>query len=113
MNKAQLINDVVSIVMPVVVGFLTVPVTDFVKHSLAFIDRQPAAIKQGLTASVAALITLVARIIETSLPTDLALWDVSTSDALVSALFAMGVKHSMKITKVSTGMTNTHSVDNP
>lgn len=97
MSNEQLVADVVSIVMPIVVGFATVPVTDFVKHSLAFIDRQPPAVKQGLTASVAAVITLTARLLETTLPTDLAIWDASTSDALVSALFAMGIKHSRKI----------------
>lgn len=108
MSQHQLITDVVSIAMPLAIGFATVPVTDFIKHSLAFLDRQSAPVKQGLTASIAALITLAARLLETTLPADLAVWDASTVDALVSALFAMGIKHSAKITKVSTGTTGTY-----
>lgn len=100
MTQQQLIvRDLLSIIMPVVIGFLTVPITDAIKHGVAFIDQQPAAVKQGLTAGVAGAITLVARLLETTLPTDLMLWDASTADALVSALFAMGVKHSTGIKK--------------
>jgi hypothetical protein len=95
------VSDVVSIVMPLVVGYLTVPITDAVKHGVAFIDRQPAAVKQGLTASIAGALTIVARLLETQLPEDLALWDASTADVLVSSVFAMAVKHSRRIKDVA------------
>ena len=93
----QVVSDAVSIVMPIVVGFLTVPITDAIKHGIKWLDAQPAPVKQGLTAAVAAALTLAARLLETQLPADLALWDASTVDALVSAVFAMAVKHSQKL----------------
>jgi len=94
-----LLVDVIAIVMPLAIGFATVPVIDSVKRASAFIDSQPAAVKQGLTASVAAALTLAARLLETQLPAELALWDATTVDALVSAVFAMAIKHSRKITE--------------
>lgn len=104
-DNAVLIHDVLAIVMPIVVGFLTVPITDTIKHTMAFIDKQPPAVKQGLTAGVAGAITLGARLLETKLPVELHLWDASTADALVSALFAMGIKHSTKIKTVAADAT--------
>lgn len=93
----SLMVDLIAIVMPLAIGFATVPVIDAAKRASAFIDSQPAAVKQGLTASVAAALTLLARLLETQLPAELALWDATTIDALVSAVFAMAIKHSQKI----------------
>jgi hypothetical protein len=95
----RIVVDVVAIVMPLAVGFATVPIIDAAKRASAFIDRQPAAVKQGLTASVAAALTFAARLLEAQIPADMALWDASTVDVLVSSVFAIAIKHSRKLSQ--------------
>lgn len=97
---APWVVDLVAIVMPLVIGYLTVPITDAIKHATTWMDTQPAAIKQGLAAAVASALTLGARLLETQLPTELALWDATTVDAVVSAVFAMALKHGQHVTQV-------------
>lgn len=90
-------QDVLAIVLPLLVGYATVPVMDRLKHAVSWIDAQPAAVKQGLVAAIASALTLAARMLQTTLPTDLALWDVTTVDALIAAVVAVAVKQGHQI----------------
>ena len=93
----QYVTDIIAIIMPLAIGFLTMPVMDGIKHTLSFVDKQPASVKQGLVAAIAATITVAARLLETTLPTNLMLWEPETVDTLVAALFAIVLKTAKKM----------------
>jgi hypothetical protein len=94
---ATIAQDVLSVVLPLVVGYATVPAMDAIKHAVGWIDAQPAAVKQGLVVAIASALTIVARYLQVALPADLVLWDASTIDALVAAVFAVAIKQGQQI----------------
>lgn len=91
-----MLDAILAIVLPLVVGFATVPVMDAVKRASAFVDKQSPAIKQGLVVAIAAALSLLAKLLETALPTDLASWTPDSVSVLISAIFAMIVKAATK-----------------
>jgi hypothetical protein len=91
-----MLNAILAIIIASVVCIATVPLMDAIKKASAFVDAQSAAIKQGLVVAIAAALSLVAKLLETSLPTDLALWTPDSISVLISAVFAMVVKAAAK-----------------
>lgn len=88
----EYLPDLLNILGPLVVAAITYYATDWLLAYRAWSDTLSPALKRGVVLAVASVITLAAKIVSVELPADLALWDPSTIDTLVSAVLAMSVK---------------------
>ena len=84
--------DLLTILGPLIVGAVTYYATEALTHASRWIDGLSPHIKRGVVMAIAAAITLLASRLGVALPTDLALWEPSTIDALVSGVLAMAAK---------------------
>jgi hypothetical protein len=81
-----------SIVGPLIVALVTYYATDGLARWQPWVNGLNPHLKRGVVLAIASVISLVAHYTATTLPTDLALWDPTTIDTLVSAILAMAVK---------------------
>ena len=87
-----ILPDLLTILGPLVVGVVTLYAMEGLTKASAWIDGLSPHIKRGVVMAIAGAITLAANRLGVSLPTDLALWEPTTIDALVSAVLAMAAK---------------------
>ena len=87
-----LLPDLLTIVGPLLIAAVTYYATEWLTRYAAWVDALSPHLKRGVVLAIASAITLVASRLSVELPTDLARWDPSTIDALVSAILAMSVK---------------------
>jgi hypothetical protein len=87
-----LLPDLLTILGPLVVGVATLYVMEWLTRASAWIDGLSPHVKRGVVMAIAGAITLVTNRLGVALPTDLALWEPSTVDALVSGVLAMSAK---------------------
>jgi len=87
-----ILPDLLTIVGPLLVGVITLVAMDALTRASAWIDRLSPHVKRGVVLAIASAITLLASKLGVVLPTELALWEPSTIDALVSAVLAMAAK---------------------
>jgi hypothetical protein len=87
-----MLPDLFAILGPLLVGAITYVTTDWITRYAMWVDRLSPPLKRGLVVAIAGVITLVANRLGVALPTDLALWEPSTIDALVSGVLAMAAK---------------------
>ena len=87
-----LLPDLLTIVGPLIIGGVTLYAMEWLTKASAWIDGLSPHLKRGVVLAIAGAITLAASRLGVALPTDLALWEPSTIDALVSAVLAMAAK---------------------
>jgi hypothetical protein len=87
-----LLPDLLTILGPLLVGAATLSVMDWLTRASAWIDRLSPSLKRGVVMAIAGAITLLTSRLGVALPTDLALWEPSTIDALLSGVLAMSAK---------------------
>lgn len=87
-----MLPDLLTIVGPLIVGVVTLYAMEGLTRASAWIDGLSPHIKRGVVMAIAGLVTLLASRLGVALPTDLALWEPSTVDALVSGVLAMAAK---------------------
>jgi hypothetical protein len=87
-----LLPDLLTILGPLVVGVVTLYAMEGLTKASAWIDGLSPHIKRGVVMAIAGAITLLASRLGLALPTDLALWEPNTIDALVSGVLAMAAK---------------------
>jgi hypothetical protein len=87
-----LLPDLLTILGPLLVGVVTLYAMEWLTKASAWIDGLSPHLKRGVVMAIAGAITLAASRLGVALPTDLALWEPSTIDALVSAVLAMAAK---------------------
>ena len=87
-----LLPDLLTIVGPLLVGVTTLYAMEWLTHASAWIDRLSPHLKRGVVMAIAGAITLGTSRLGVVLPTDLALWEPNTIDALVSGVLAMAAK---------------------
>ena len=87
-----LLPDLIAIVGPLLVGALTYYATDWLSAYAAWVNALSPALKRGVVLAIASVVTLLAKLVSVELPTDLAVWDPTTIDALVSGALAMATK---------------------
>lgn len=84
--------DAMQVLGPVLVGLLTYYASEWLLKYRAWSDGLSPHIKRGVVLAIAGLITAAAKALNLELPTDLALWDPTTIDTVLSAGLAMAVK---------------------
>jgi hypothetical protein len=87
-----LLPDLLTILGPLIIGGVTLYSMEWLTKASAWIDGLSPHLKRGVVMAIAGAITLAANRLGVALPTDLALWEPSTIDALVSAVLAMAAK---------------------
>jgi hypothetical protein len=87
-----LLPDLLTILGPLVVGVVTLYAMEWLTQASVWIDTLSPHLKRGVVLAIAGAITLAAARLGVVLPTDLALWEPTTIDALVSAVLAMAAK---------------------
>lgn len=81
-----------KILSPIIVGFITPFALDGIKRTVAFVDKSPSYVKQGLAIAIAALGTTLTALIGADIPTDIAMWDGEVVKALVAGFLAIAIK---------------------
>jgi NhaP-type Na+/H+ or K+/H+ antiporter len=87
-----ILPDLLTIVGPLLVGVVTLYAMEWLTKASTWIDGLSPHMKRGVVMAIAGAITLAANRLGVALPTDLALWEPTTIDALVSAVLAMAAK---------------------
>lgn len=88
-----------KLAMPLVIGFVTPFIVDWLKKANAWLDDANAAVKQTAAIMVAGVATTLGTVIEMGLPTDLALWDETVVKTAVAGLLAIAIKQHKQLTK--------------
>jgi hypothetical protein len=87
-----ILPDLLTILGPFIIGGITLYAMEWLTKASAWIDGLSPHLKRGVVMAIAGAITLAANRLGVALPTDLALWEPTTIDALVSAVLAMAAK---------------------
>jgi hypothetical protein len=87
-----LLPELFTILGPLIVGVVTLYAMEWLTKASAWIDGLSPHLKRGVVMALAGAITLAANRLGVALPTDLALWEPTTIDALVSGVLAMAAK---------------------
>lgn len=88
--------ELMSLLGPVVVAMLTVPVMNLLKLVSGWIDNAPSWMKQSLVMGIATGLTLLGRWLNVEFPTELVLFDEGMTQALLSGLLASWVHDGAK-----------------
>lgn len=81
-----------KILSPIIIGFITPFALDGIKRMVAFVDKSPAYVKQGLAIAIASLATALTAVLGADIPTDLSAWDGEVVKALVAGFLAIAIK---------------------
>jgi hypothetical protein len=92
MDFVQIILMLLDLFGVVIVGVLTVPVFDVIKHGVRLLDDAPAWVKQLGVPVISALLGVAGTFLQTPLPDSLELFDVGVVESALSAAIAMAVK---------------------
>ena len=87
-----ILPDLLTILGPLLIGAVTLYAMEWLTKASAWIERLSPHLKRGVVMAIAGAITLLASRLGVALPTDLALWEPNTIDALVSGVLAMAAK---------------------
>lgn len=88
-----------KIATPLIVGFITPFVVDWIKKANKWLDAAPAYIKQAAAVAVAAIGSTLATIAEVGVPTDLSLWDETAVKTAIAALLGIAIKQHKQLAK--------------
>jgi hypothetical protein len=88
-----------KLALPLIVGFITPFVVDYLKKANAWLDNANAAVKQTAAIVVAGVATTLGTVLEMGLPTDLTLWDETMVKTVVAGLLAIAIKQHKQLTK--------------
>lgn len=83
--------ELMTLLGPAIAGLLTVPILNAIKRLSTWVDNTPAVVKQMLAIVIAFVLTKGGELINTALPTDLALFTGESLEALIAAGIAYGV----------------------
>lgn len=87
-----------KIATPLIVGFITPFVVDWVKKANKWLDQAPAYIKQASAVAVAAIGSAIATIAEVGVPTELGAWDETAVKAVIAGLLGIAIKQHKQLT---------------
>jgi len=85
-----------EVLAPVIVGILTVPLTDSLKKGLGWIKERPPWVVQVLVPLVALGLTYLSKLVGVALPTDLWLWEQPEVAAVLAAAIAFAIHAARK-----------------
>lgn len=88
--------ELVGALGPALAGLLTVPILQGIKSVSGFVDRSHAVVKQVAAVVIAFGLTQLGALLGVVLPAELALFDGSSTEALVAAAIAFGVHAGQK-----------------
>lgn len=82
-------KELLTMLVPVVVAFLTTLIVQGIKRAVTLVDGTPAIVKQLLAVGVAFVLTKLAAFTGVGLPPALGGLDATVVSALLSSVFAM------------------------
>ena len=84
---------------PLIVGFVTPFIVDWVKKANRWVDNANSTVKQAVAIGVAGVATTLGTMLEMGIPTDLSQWDETAVKTMVAGFLAIAIKQHKQLTK--------------
>lgn len=99
----DVLNSLLNVVIPVVIGIATTPVVDALKRASNWLDAAPAIVKNLVVVAVAGLSTYLAHWLGQAVPDDVLHWDANTVSAILAAVVAAARKRGQQVVALRDG----------
>lgn len=88
---------ILRLAIPILVGYLIVPVMDAIKNASRWLDSQNSRFKEGVVFVIAALAQALSTIVGVGIPADISQWDSTLVRTVLTWVIALAIKRKSQV----------------